>query len=132
MPRSKKRRRNSSRRPLIAGAMFISPRNKNRESSSHRRKKQTSERGKLAVETETQITTCSEEVTLIADYLSSSLAPSVSASFEKHLSACPDCAAFLQTYKRTIEVTRAFLKNERLKSGPRKLVFRTPSDNSHS
>jgi hypothetical protein len=59
-----------------------------------------------------QMTTCKDAVALIADYLSSNLSPPVVTDFESHLKACPDCTAFLKTYKKTIEVTRAFLKTQ--------------------
>jgi len=53
--------------------------------------------------------TCKREVEFLADYLSSRLDPQEQAVFESHLKACSDCAAFLQTYKKTIELTRTFL-----------------------
>jgi hypothetical protein len=49
-------------------------------------------------------------VGLIADYLAGRLDPMVLAAFEKHLGQCPDCSAFLNTYKKTIEVTKSFLR----------------------
>jgi anti-sigma factor RsiW len=57
---------------------------------------------------------CKSEVGFIADYLSSGLDRQEQAAFESHLKACSDCNAFLQTYKKTIELTRAFL----LSAGP--------------
>jgi hypothetical protein len=54
--------------------------------------------------------TCKEEVGLIADYLAARLDPTVLSAFEKHLAQCPDCTAFLNTYKKTIEVTKSFFK----------------------
>jgi hypothetical protein len=65
---------------------------------------------KLRQSTE-QVVTCEDEIALIADYLSSSLNPRFLRLFEKHLDGCRDCNAYLQTYKKTIEVTRAFLKS---------------------
>jgi anti-sigma factor RsiW len=65
--------------------------------------------------------TCKAEVTLIADYLTDKLSPTVVAAFEDHLSACRDCAAFLQTYKKTIEITRAFIRHQ-----PQAKQFRMP------
>jgi anti-sigma factor RsiW len=55
------------------------------------------------------IATCRDEVRLIADYLTNNLSFSERAAFEAHLTACPDCGAFLTTYKKTIELTRSFL-----------------------
>jgi hypothetical protein len=37
------------------------------------------------------------------------LAATVARSFERHLAICPDCVAFLKTYKKTIELTRSFV-----------------------
>lgn len=79
--------------------------------------------------TQGQITSCKEEVTLLGDYLSSSLSNQVAAAFEAHMHACPDCVAFLRTYKKTIEATRAFLKTRPVASGQRKLSLR-PLDGS--
>jgi hypothetical protein len=59
--------------------------------------------------------TCKDEVGLIADYLTGQLDPMVLAAFERHLSQCPDCRGFLNTYKKTIEVTKLFLKIQPLK-----------------
>jgi anti-sigma factor RsiW len=64
-------------------------------------------------------TTCKDEIALIADYLSSSLSAGTTTVFEQHLKGCPDCVAFLQTYKKTIEVTRDFLKMQALRDRPR-------------
>ena len=76
-----------------------------------------------------QIASCKEEVTLIGDYLASSLSTRVAAAFETHMQACPDCVAFLQTYKRTIEATRVFLKTHPVTGRQRKLSLR-PLDGS--
>lgn len=56
-----------------------------------------------------EITNCKSEVELIADYLTRRLSPAVQRSFERHMTGCSDCAAFLNTYKRTITLTRSFL-----------------------
>jgi anti-sigma factor RsiW len=55
---------------------------------------------------------CKAAISLIGNYLAGSIAPTVHADFERHLHLCPDCAAFLQTYKKTIEATRALLRNQ--------------------
>lgn len=65
--------------------------------------------------------TCKDEVALIADYLAGSLDPTVLAMFEEHLDQCLDCAAFLNTYKKTIETTKSFLKLQSLKVSPKPL-----------
>jgi len=59
--------------------------------------------------------TCKAEVGLIADYLAARLDPTVLAVFEEHLDHCADCTAFLNTYKKTIEATKSYLKINSLK-----------------
>jgi hypothetical protein len=49
-------------------------------------------------------------VKLIGDYLAGRLRRRAAAAFEHHLSQCPDCEAFLKTYKKTIELTTSFLR----------------------
>jgi Putative zinc-finger len=73
-----------------------------------------------------QIVTCEDEIALIADYLSSSLSSRVLRTFEEHLQGCRDCTAFLQTYKKTIEVTRSFFRDE-VSDKPRKSALRVPN-----
>ena len=66
--------------------------------------------------------TCKDEVALIADYLAGALKPPVLAVFERHAAHCPDCMAFLKTYKKTIDVTQFFLKMSSLKERPLSLT----------
>jgi hypothetical protein len=73
-----------------------------------------------------QFMTCEDEIALIADYLSSNLRTRVLRSFEEHLNGCRDCTAFVQTYKKTIEVTRTFLVMRSLANRRRKLALRVP------
>lgn len=56
------------------------------------------------------ISTCRDEVSLISDYLTNNMSKSERLAFENHLSACRDCGAFLATYKKTIELSRSFLR----------------------
>ena len=56
------------------------------------------------------ISTCRDEVSLISDYLTDNLSKTERLAFEDHLSACRDCGAFLATYKKTIELSRSFLR----------------------
>jgi anti-sigma factor RsiW len=67
---------------------------------------------------------CRPATSLIGDYLAGSLEPRDQAALEAHLGGCPDCAAFLRTYKKTIDVTRAFLKLQAPKAGSQWLKFR--------
>ena len=56
------------------------------------------------------ISSCRDEVGLISDYLTNNLSIAECVAFENHLSACRDCGAFLATYKKTIELSRSFLR----------------------
>jgi hypothetical protein len=60
-------------------------------------------------------TSCQAAIALIGDYLAGSITRRAREDFEHHLSHCPDCAAFLNTYKKTIEATKTFLKIQSLK-----------------
>jgi anti-sigma factor RsiW len=53
--------------------------------------------------------TCKQETEFIARYLSGELHKPMIRAFEQHLGLCPDCVAFLKTYKATVELTREFL-----------------------
>jgi anti-sigma factor RsiW len=48
--------------------------------------------------------TCQDAITILADYLESTLSASVVAELETHLADCPACVAYLNTYKRTRDV----------------------------
>ncbi len=89
--------------PSTSSRHFAKP----RQPSSHRR-------NRLGKNKKTAVTispndTCAEETKLIGDYLSDHLDTSQRQAFEGHLKACPECAAFLATYKKTIILTRSFL-----------------------
>jgi anti-sigma factor RsiW len=67
---------------------------------------------------------CQAAISLIGEYLSGSLDPLTRASLDTHLGNCPDCSAFLKTYKKTIEAIRVFLKLQALQNRQRQLVLR--------
>ncbi len=50
---------------------------------------------------------CQQITDLILDYLTGELHSDTAAEFEEHLRICPDCVAFMNTYKKTVEVTRS-------------------------
>ncbi len=56
--------------------------------------------------------TCKQMADLIYAYLNNSLNPDVKKDFEQHLQICPDCVSFLNTYRKTVEVTRAVRARE--------------------
>jgi hypothetical protein len=50
--------------------------------------------------------TCKQIATLVFDYLNDTLESCVKRAFMEHLAICPDCVAFLNTYRKTVELTR--------------------------
>ena len=51
-------------------------------------------------------------MTVIIDYLSDILDPQGTIAFEAHLAKCPNCMAFLATYRKTVEVLRSLPSQE--------------------
>lgn len=51
--------------------------------------------------------TCKRVISLMMDYLSEELINESTLIFQGHLSDCPDCAAFLSTYKKTIRAAQS-------------------------
>lgn len=59
--------------------------------------------------------TCKQITSLILDYLTAELHHGTASQFKAHLQICPDCVAFLNTYKKTVELTRSFLQDRILR-----------------
>lgn len=51
---------------------------------------------------------CKKATSLIQDYITGELEPDIASELEIHLSICPDCVAFLNTYKKTTDLVSAF------------------------
>lgn len=51
--------------------------------------------------------TCQELIDFIASYRDNELSTDQRGEFERHLSVCPSCVAYLKTYEQTIALTRA-------------------------
>lgn len=66
--------------------------------------KQTRPRQTQGLETEL---TCQQVMDLIVDYVAEDMEPARRSAFETHIHDCPDCLAFLDTYKVTIRTTRS-------------------------
>lgn len=69
--------------------------------------------------------TCRELVDFIMDYLDGTLPTESNREFERHLAVCPPCRAYLDSYKKTIELGKAALiPSDQPASGmvPEKLV----------
>ena len=48
---------------------------------------------------------CEDLVSVIIDYLEGEMKPEFRAEFERHIGDCSSCLAFLETYKKTKELT---------------------------
>jgi len=56
--------------------------------------------------------TCKEIADLMTDYLADKLRPNVRQEFAKHLSICPDCISFVNTFKKTVQSTTTLRAEE--------------------
>ena len=54
-----------------------------------------------------EVMTCQRVTGMIRDYLAGELAPEIAAALEEHLHDCPDCTAFISTYKRTSQALQS-------------------------
>ena len=51
--------------------------------------------------------TCGQITALVLGYLTRTLSANVKRDFEHHLTLCPDCVNFLNTYKKTVAATKS-------------------------
>ena len=51
--------------------------------------------------------TCREVIEFLDDYVSNNLAADQRQVFDAHLSVCPACVAYLQTYLKTVDLALA-------------------------
>lgn len=49
--------------------------------------------------------TCREMIEFLMDYLDGQLPEDQAAVFEKHLEMCPPCKAYLETYRKSVDLT---------------------------
>jgi anti-sigma factor RsiW len=49
--------------------------------------------------------TCRDAIAVLADYLEMALPPETLQALEQHLHDCPPCIAYLNTYRRTRDLT---------------------------
>ncbi len=68
--------------------------------------------------------TCRELVAFLDAYLAGELIPERHRLFERHLDLCPDCRAYLDAYRKTIELGRRALGME----GERTAAPEVPDD----
>jgi anti-sigma factor RsiW len=57
---------------------------------------------------------CQQLVKFCLDYVEGALPEDEQAHFRRHLSHCPDCVTFFETYRRTPEVSREAMSPEAL------------------
>ena len=50
---------------------------------------------------------CSRLVSLLSDYLDGRLPSDIRAELEQHLSGCPDCTAFVGTFRSTVSLLQS-------------------------
>lgn len=51
--------------------------------------------------------TCTDGVDLLMEYLEGTLAPAEQQALEAHVSGCPRCVAFIESYRQTPRILRA-------------------------
>lgn len=56
--------------------------------------------------------TCREAIDVLAEYLEAELSGPALARLEQHLRACPECRAYLATYRRTVGLAGAAARVE--------------------
>jgi anti-sigma factor RsiW len=66
--------------------------------------------------------TCRDLADFLVDYIDGELPPVVHRQFEAHLVECPDCVAYLRTYRETIRLTAASGDEELMPAMPEELV----------
>lgn len=55
--------------------------------------------------------TCREVIEFLSEYLNGELPPDVVTAFEEHLSICPDCVAYIDSYQKTIDLAKDAILN---------------------
>ena len=54
--------------------------------------------------------TCRELIDFLVDYFESGLTEQQSADFQRHLSRCPSCRAYLATYEKTMRAEKSAMR----------------------
>ena len=68
--------------------------------------------------------TCRELIDFIAGYVDGTLDAAARHDFERHLDACASCRAYLDSYRKTMALTRALASDEPAPDVPEALVRR--------
>lgn len=56
--------------------------------------------------------TCHEVIDFLGAYLDDELPPEVRARFDEHVSLCPACVSYIETYRQTLALTRRAAADE--------------------
>ena len=67
---------------------------------------------KVAVYRGEEYLTCEEVITFLLDYLTKELTPEEEREFERHLAICPSCVAYLRSYRESVRLGRAAVRDE--------------------
>jgi anti-sigma factor RsiW len=66
--------------------------------------------------------TCRELIEFIAGYVAGDLGDAARHDFDRHLAVCPSCRAYLDSYRKTMAMTRAMASDEPVDDVPEMLV----------
>lgn len=55
---------------------------------------------------------CSDLIAALSDYVDDRLSPDTRADLEEHLAGCPECVAFVQTFRSTISLLRSLAEQD--------------------
>lgn len=59
---------------------------------------------------------CQQLIEFCLDYVEGALPDDEQERFRRHLSLCPDCVTFFETYRKTPEVSRDAMSSEMMKA----------------
>jgi anti-sigma factor RsiW len=65
--------------------------------------------------------TCEELIGFLFEYLSKEIPPERELEFERHLSICPSCVAYLKTYRETLKLGDQVLREDAALEPPEEL-----------
>jgi anti-sigma factor RsiW len=55
---------------------------------------------------------CSDLIALLSDYVDDRLSPDIRADLDEHLAGCPECVAFVQTFRSTISLLQSLAEED--------------------
>ncbi len=70
----------------------------------------------------TALPTCREVYEFLGDYYAGELDPMRTSAFERHLSLCASCRAYVDSYRRIVEMEKDAFADPALASPPEELV----------